>query len=71
MYYSSRLFLSGFLLAFSVGAAATVKIPDTGQNRCYSDSRAAGCPSAGGFFLDRTPGTRVISRPTGITEMGR
>jgi hypothetical protein len=51
MYYSSRLFLSSFLLVFSVGAAAAVKIPDTGQNRCYSDSRAVSCPGPGGSFF--------------------
>jgi hypothetical protein len=44
-YYSRGMFLASVLLAFSMGAAATVKIPDTGQNRCYNNSRAINRPT--------------------------
>jgi hypothetical protein len=48
----NRFFLTSALLALSMGvAAATVKIPDTGQNRCYSNSRAIGCPTPGSAFF--------------------
>ncbi len=47
-----RIFLTGFLLSLSLGtAAATVKIPDTGQNRCYSNSMAINCPAPGEAFF--------------------
>ncbi len=46
--------MASFLLAISAGvAAAVVKIPDTGQNRCYSNSRAIVCPKPGNAFFEQ------------------
>ncbi len=47
----SKSFTASFLLACSVGIGAEIKIPDTGQDRCYNDSRAIGCPGAGGNYF--------------------
>lgn len=39
-----------FLLTISLSATAAVKIPDTGQNRCYNNSRAMSCSGNSSFF---------------------
>jgi len=52
VYSLSKIFVAGFLLAICVGtAAAAVKIPDTGQNLCYNNSRAINCPSTASQFF--------------------
>ncbi len=45
------LIVSLLLIASGAVAAATAKIPDTGQNRCYNQSRAIGCPESGQPFF--------------------
>ncbi len=49
----TKIFAASFLLAFSldVTAASAIVIPDTGQNRCYNNSRAANCSGPGGSFF--------------------
>ncbi len=50
--YLDKTVLMSIMLTLSVGtAAATVKIPDTGQNRCYDNSRAIDCPAPGNAFF--------------------
>lgn len=50
-FYFDKISITGILLSFSVVAAASVKIPDTGQNTCYNDSRAISCPGPGDLFF--------------------
>ncbi len=51
-WHLNKISMLGFLLAFHIGSvAATVKIPDTGQNRCYNNSQAISCPSRGNNYF--------------------
>jgi hypothetical protein len=50
--FSSTLFAASFMLSLSTAiSAAPVTIPDTGQERCYNNSRAIRCPGSGGSFF--------------------
>ena len=51
-YYSAKISTTCLLLALPMAAAAaTVKIPDTGQDRCYNNTQAISCPAPGNSFF--------------------
>ncbi len=51
-HHSNKIFVLSVILSFYTGVAtAAVKIPDTGQNRCYNNSRAISCPGPGNTFF--------------------